>query len=93
MEPDTKKLGGGHHEDISDISRANTKVIKQEGVALLLGEVGAGRPQVDEDRMPLKVGDMMERRGGGGRRPRRRQRIPPPAAETFSIKHAGWKSG
>jgi hypothetical protein len=44
MEPDTKKLGGGHHEDISDISRVNTKILKQEGVALLLGEIGAGRP-------------------------------------------------
>jgi hypothetical protein len=65
VESDTKKLGGGHHEDISDISRANTKIIEQEGVALLLGEVGAGRPQVNEDRMSLKVGDVMERRGGG----------------------------
>ncbi len=89
MEPDTKKLGGGHHEDISDVSRANTKVDKQEGVALLLGEVGAGRPQVDEDRMPLKVGDVMERRGGGGGRPRRRHCTPPRAAESFSIRHAG----
>ncbi len=93
MEPDAKKLGGGHHEDISDISRANTKIIQQEGVALLLGEIGAGRPQVDEDRMPLKVGDVMERRGGGGRRPRRRHRSPPRAAESISIRHAGWKSG
>jgi hypothetical protein len=65
MEPDTKKLGGGHHEDISDVNRANTKIIKQEGFALLLVEIGAGRLQVDEKRMPLKVGDVVERRGGG----------------------------
>jgi hypothetical protein len=65
MEPDTKKLGGGHHKDISDISRANAKIIKQEGVSLLLGEIGAGHPQVDEDCVSLKVGDVMERCGGG----------------------------
>ncbi len=76
VEPDTKKLGGGHHEDISDISRDNAKIIEQEGVALLLGEVGAGRPQVDEDRMSLKVGDVVERCGGGRRRPRCRHRTP-----------------
>jgi hypothetical protein len=93
VEPDTKKLGGGHHEDISDISRANTKIIEQEGVALLLGEVGGGRPQVDEDRMSLKVGDVVERRGGGPGRPCRRHRTPPRAAENVSIRHAGWKSG
>ncbi len=90
VEPNTKKLGGGHHEDISDNSRANAKIIEQEGVALLLGEVGAGRPQVDEDRVSLKVGDVVERCGGGRRRPRRR--TPSRAAEGISVTHAGWKS-
>jgi hypothetical protein len=89
MEPDTKKLGGGQQEDVSDISRVNTKITKQEGIAFLLGEIGAGRPQVDEDRMPLEVGDVVERHGGGGGRPRRRHRTPLRAAESFSIGHAG----
>jgi hypothetical protein len=71
VEPDTKKLGGGHHEDISDINRANAKIIKQEGIALLLGEVGAGRPQVDENCVSLKVGNVVERCGCGRGRPRR----------------------
>jgi hypothetical protein len=92
VEPDTKKLGGGHHEDISDISRANTKIIKQEGIALFLGEVGAGRPQVDEDRVSLKVGDVVERRGGGCRRPHRRRRTPSRGSESISVTDAGWKS-
>ncbi len=92
MEPDTKKMGGGHHEDISDISRANAKIIEQEGVALLLGEVGAGRPQVDEDGKPLKLGDVVERCGGGRGRPRRRHRTPSRAAESISVTHAGWES-
>jgi hypothetical protein len=64
VEPDTKKLGGGHHKDVSDVSRANAKIIKQEGVALLLGETGAGCQQVDEDCVPLKVGDVVEQCGG-----------------------------
>jgi hypothetical protein len=92
MESNTKKLGGGHHEDISNINRVNTEIVEQEGVALLLGEVGAGRPQVDEDRMALKVGNVMERRGGGGGRPSRLRHAPSRSAESLSIRHAGWKS-
>jgi hypothetical protein len=66
MEPDTKKLGGGHHEDVSDISRVNAKILEEKRVPLLRGQVGACRTQADEDSMPMQVGDVVQR-GGGGR--------------------------
>ncbi len=36
MEADAQELGGGHYEDIGDISRANTEIQKKEGIAFLL---------------------------------------------------------
>jgi hypothetical protein len=61
MEANSKKLRRGHHEDIGDISRVNTEVPQEEGIALLLGQVGSGSLQINEDSMSLQIGNVVER--------------------------------
>jgi hypothetical protein len=42
LETNVEKLGGWHHEDISYIGRTDAEITSEEGIALLLGEIGTG---------------------------------------------------
>ncbi len=61
METDVEELGEGSNKHISEISSVNAEAREQEGVASLLREIGAGSMQVDEDSVPLQVGDVVKR--------------------------------
>jgi hypothetical protein len=87
-EPDTKKLGGGDHEHVSDGGNVHGQVLQEELVTLLLRQIGLDSTQVNEDGKTLKVGDMMERCGGGGGQAVCRRRAPA-GRSNFSIGHAG----
>jgi hypothetical protein len=88
---DAQELGGGHHEDIGDISMVNTEILKKEGVALLLGRIWVGCMQVTEDSVALEVSNMMKWGGTCRGRPNCCSNYPG-IVEHISVAHAGYQT-